>query len=256
MSSSEAHAAGHEAALVQSRRQSESFAAVHPEAQHPSPPVHAVIATFVHSAVHIEAAPETRSIVQASPSSHAVGHDDGGSQVSPGSTRPSPQLAMQSSSSLLVHPLGQHPSPSRQAVTSVLRHIALHIAALPMRESLVQASPSSQLVGHDPGGSQVSPGSSIPSPQDDEQSESLAASHPLGQQPSPEAQSVIVVWRHYALQLLALPVTRSAVHAMPSSQLVGQDPGGSHVSSGSRTPSPQDIEQSGSVSASHPSAQH
>ena len=56
-------------------------------------------------------------------------------------------------------------------------------------ESLVQALPSLQSVGQSP--SQVSPTSFVPLPQLAEQSLSLFASQPGGQQPSPSTQTVM-----------------------------------------------------------------
>ena len=58
-----------------------------------------------------------------------------------------------------------------------------------------------------------------------------------------------------ALQLAELPVSVSRVHELPSLQEVGQLPGGSQVSPGSRTEFPQLAEQSLSVVASHPLGQ-
>ena len=67
--------------------------------------------------------------------------------------------------------------------------------------------PSSQLVGHDPGGSQVSPPSRMPLPQLAEQSLSLAALQPVGQQPSPGAQVLMALLLQATLQFWALPVS-------------------------------------------------
>ena len=64
-----------------------------------------------------------------------------------------------------------------------------------------------QEVGQEDFGSQVSPFSTTPLPQLGEQSESLLALHPAGQQPSPETQVVMVVWLQDTLQLALLPVT-------------------------------------------------
>ena len=58
---------------------------------------------------------------------------------------------------------------------------------------MVQALPSLQVVGQVDPGSQVSPGSTTPLPQLGEQSESVFALHPAGQQPSPATQVVMVV---------------------------------------------------------------
>jgi hypothetical protein len=71
---------------------------------------------------------------------------------------------------------------------------------------MVQALPSSQEVGQDKAGSQVSPFSTTPLPQLGEQSESVLAVHPAGQQPSPETQTVTLVWLQATLQLALLPV--------------------------------------------------
>jgi hypothetical protein len=48
--------------------------------------------------------------------------------------------------------------------------------------------------------------------------------HPAGQQPSSFAQAVIGSWVQATLQVAALPVMMSLVHATPSSQLVGHAP--------------------------------
>jgi hypothetical protein len=61
---------------------------------------------------------------------------------------------------------------------------AVQLAALPVSVSMVQALPSLQLVLQDAGGSQVSPGSITPFMHVREQSESLLALQPAGQQPS------------------------------------------------------------------------
>jgi hypothetical protein len=215
-----------------------------------------VIAVLAHVAVHIGALPIKRSVVHASPSSHVTGHDATGSQVSPGSTRPSPQRAMHSPSVALVHPLGQQPSPERHVVIAAFVHVALQVAALPASMSAVQAFPSLQLVGHDDGGSQVSPGSTVPSPQLAEQSMSPGRAQPAGQQPSPPRHVVIATLAQSALQVLALPTSMSVVHASPSLQLAGHDDGGSHVSPGSSVPSPQLAEQSESLALVQPLGQH
>ena len=78
--------------------------------------------------------------------------------------------------------------------------------ALPVIESRVHAFPSLHVVGHDAGGSQVSPASTTPLPQLTEQSSSLVESQPLGQQPSPEMHALMEVWLQATLQLLELPV--------------------------------------------------
>jgi hypothetical protein len=71
---------------------------------------------------------------------------------------------------------------------------------------MVQALLSLQEVGQEDFGSQVSPFSTTPLPQVGEQSESLLALHPSGQQPSPATQVVMEVWLQATLQLALLPV--------------------------------------------------
>jgi hypothetical protein len=102
------------------------------------------------------------SVVQALPSEQLVGHDDGGSQVSPGSIVPLPHAPLQSGSSAFVHPLGQHESPPVHVVTLIVVHWTLHADGVPVSMTTVHGLPSSgQLVGHgNAGGSQVSPTSS------------------------------------------------------------------------------------------------
>ena len=100
---------------------------------------------------------------------------------------------VQSKSLKDVHPDGQQPSPPVQVKIVVCPQATLQFMALPVRESMVQAMPSLQLVGHVLGGSQVSPGSRTPLPHMDEQSLSLRLVQPPGQQPSPPAQLTIGV---------------------------------------------------------------
>jgi hypothetical protein len=57
----------------------------------------------------------------------------------------------------------------------------------------VQALPSLQFVGHELGGSHVSPISTTPLPQLAEQSESVAAPQPVGQHPSPGVQVLMAL---------------------------------------------------------------
>ena len=104
----------------------------------------------------------------------------------------------QSSSVAEVHPSGQQPSPETQVVMGVLVQTTSQVALLPVITSVVQAFESSQLVGQDPASdaipwSQVSPDSATPLPQLGEQSESVFALQPEGQQPSPEVQLVMSV---------------------------------------------------------------
>ena len=135
----------------------------------------------------------------------------GGSQVSPDSTTPLPQVGGQSESALVVlvlHPVGQQPSPALQAVMAVWVQAAVQLALLPVSPSTVQALPSLQeaRVGQEEGRSQVSPDSTTPLPHLGVQSESLFALHPAGQQPSPETQVLMAVWLQATLQLALLPV--------------------------------------------------
>jgi hypothetical protein len=62
-------------------------------------------------------------------------------------------------------------------------------------------------------------------------------------------------WLQETLQLAVLPVMRSVVQALPSSQLAGQLSGGSQVSPGSVTSLPHAAEQSSSVLVVQPAAQ-
>jgi hypothetical protein len=71
---------------------------------------------------------------------------------------------------------------------------------------MVQALPSLQEVGQEDFGSQVSPFSTTPLPQVGEQSESVLAVHPAGQQPSPATQVAMEVWLQATLQFVLLPV--------------------------------------------------
>ena len=114
------------------------------------------------------------SVVQKSPSSQAAGQAPAEpaaipvSHVSPGSTTPLPQVDVQSSSVVASAPAGQQPSPSAGAVIGALSHCTEQ--SVPLRTSEVQASPSSQPVGHAPAspaamsGSHSSPSSSTPLP--------------------------------------------------------------------------------------------
>jgi hypothetical protein len=135
-----------------------------------------------------------------------VGQEDFGSQVSPFSTTPFPQVGGQSESLLALHPAGQQPSPETQVVMAVWVQATLQVALLPVIWSVVQAMLSLQEVGQEDFGSQVSPFSTTPLPHFGEQSESSLALHPAGQQPSPETQVVMVVWLQATLQLALLPV--------------------------------------------------
>jgi len=213
------------------------------------------MAVWLQTRSHVLALPAVAtSAVQALPSSQE--QEAGGSQVSPFSTIPLPQFAGQSESALVVlvlHPVGQQPSPEAQIVIAVWVQRRSHVLALPdATTSVVQTLPSSQ--EQEAGGSQVSPFSTIPLPQFAGQSESALVAlvlHPAGQQPSPEVQIVIAVWVQATLQLALLPVILSVVHALKSLQLAGQDDGGSQVSPFSTTPLPHFGWQSESLLALH-----
>ncbi len=228
-----------------------------PSGQQPSSSVHRVTGVAEQVASQVSALPTRVSVVQVSLSSQVVGQVDGGSQVSPGSTTPSPQVgvAVQSSSTVSSQPGAQHPSPSLHSEMGVLEQSTLQLAALPVRVSVVQSSLSSQSVGQEVGGSQVSPGSTTPSPQVAEQSLSTVASQPTGQHPSPSSHTEMGAELQATLQLVALPVSVSRVQALLSSQVVGQEAGGSQVSPGSTTLFPQVAEQSSSTLASQPTGQ-
>jgi len=66
------------------------------------------------------------------PSVQEVGHEEAGSQVSPPSTTPLPQLGEQSESALALHPAGQQPSPATQVVMEVWLQATLQLALLPV----------------------------------------------------------------------------------------------------------------------------
>jgi hypothetical protein len=99
--------------------------------------------------------------------------------------------------------------------------------------------PSSHAVGQEAGGSQVSPASTAPLPQVAEQSESVVELQPAGQQSSWDSQLVLTLWTQATLQVAGLPLFRSVVQPLPSSQLSGHELAGSQVSFASRTPLPQ-----------------
>jgi hypothetical protein len=95
------------------------------------------MAVWVQAAVQLALRPVNTSTVQASPSLQEtrVGQELGGSQVSPDSTTPLPQVGGQSESALVVlvlHPVGQQPSPALQAVMAVWVQSAVQLALLPV----------------------------------------------------------------------------------------------------------------------------
>jgi hypothetical protein len=135
-----------------------------------------------------------------------------------------------------------------------VEQLTLHSSGVPKIWLMVQAFPSSQLVGQFP--SHNSPASTVPFPHTEPalQSESESALQPAGQHPSPPLQVVIAVLEHVREQVAAAPVPVFTVHAFVSSQLVGQLP--SQVSGTSTIPLPQVLTQSPSVVESQPSGQH
>src|SRR5262249_10367906 len=136
--------------LPQTAPQSLSLFLLQPGAQQPSPLMHIVTGVVVHMALQVPPFCSA-SVVQALPSLHIVGQAPGlpammpASQVSPVETTPSPQTIGQSESLPALQPVGQQPSPLLQAVTGDVVHLAWH--AVPVRVSVVQESPSLQLVG-------------------------------------------------------------------------------------------------------------
>ncbi len=177
------------------------------------------------------AEPSKVSAVQVLPSEHELGQLEGGSQVSdPVSTR-LPQPA-HSPSLMPEHPLGQQPSPLRQAVTGLCEQTTLQVSGAPAMVSLVQELPSEQEAGQLLGGSQVSGPSSLPLPQP-VQSASVAARQPLGQHPSPPKHCVTGVNRQAAVQVVAEPISTSVVHTSASEHELGQLLGGPQVSAAS-----------------------
>jgi hypothetical protein len=217
----------------QNGEQSLSLAVLQPAGQQPSPFLQVTIGWKVQAAEQLMALPVSVSVVQALPSLHVEGQLP--SQVSPLSTIELPQLAEQSLSLLWLQPAGQQPSPLLQVVMAVKVQAASQVETSPVSVSVVQALPSLQEVGQCP--SQVSPGSIVPLPQDDAQSESFWWLQPAGQHPSPPRQALICTLLQTALQVAALPTKVSVVQALPSSHELGQVP--SQTSPGSSLWLPQ-----------------
>jgi hypothetical protein len=142
----------------------------------------------------------------------------------------SPQETGQSLSLDALQPFGQQPSAWAQALMGLLAHVALQVDGSPLMMSCVQPLPSSQVVGHVEGGSQVSPWSITPLPQAAEQSSSFALLQFTGQHPSPSTQATTGSWVQTTSQVEGSPVMTSVVQALTSSQEVGQEAGGSQVS--------------------------
>jgi len=229
-----------------------------PAGQQPSPSAFIVTRLWAQPALQLLALPVGESVVQASPSSQLVGHADGGSQVSPGSSAPSPHVNEQSLSGVTQpaapgaqQAAGQQPSPSTHAVMVLLLQEASHVPADPLMESAVQLLPSSQLVGQLPV-SHPSPISSTPFPHMGTQSESTLALPNDGQQPSPSTNipmmvppDIVAVGVEVHVIPQPAPSSVSVVQASPSSHVVGHAPGPpaamatSHVSMPFTRPSPQ-----------------
>jgi len=158
---------------------------------------------------------------------------------------------------------GQQPSETaEQVVTGSCAQRAVHLVGSPSNTALVQASASLlHWVGQLEGGSQVSPVSRMPLPQTAAQSESVAAPHAEGQQPSPGAQAVMFVNAHTRVQSSLLPETTSWVQALLSLQVAGHAPGlpaviaRSHFSGDSTTRLPHTGAQSLSLLALQPTGQ-
>lgn len=192
-----------------------------------------------HCAEQVAAEPVSVSVVQALLSLQLVGQSP--SHFSPASIVPLPQVVLQSLSVWLVHPAGQQPSSLAQVVRGILVHWNEHCSAEPVNESVVQAFPSSQVVGQSP--SQVSPASVMPLPQEFVQSGSDPESQPSEQQPSFSAEHATGPASHRAVQLSASPIKAAVKHAGASSHDVGQAPSpssisGSQASPGSSAPFP------------------
>lgn len=247
--------------LPQIGRQSASVFASSPGGQQSSLSKLASAGRCVQTAVQLALEPLSSSVVQATLSSQLLGHGTllFGSHVSSLLTTPSPQLGLQSLSELESASGGQQPSPFAALVIGVCVHVAVHSAAAPSSLSFVQGSLSSQLVGQGVLllGSHFSPSLSVPSPQLALQSLSMLGFALGGQQPSPSVVVVIGVCVHVAVHCAAFPSILSAVHALPSSQLVGHGVLllGSHFSPASSTPLPHALGQSLSVVFEQPDGQ-
>jgi hypothetical protein len=198
--------------------------------------------------VQREGTPLRVLIVLASPtqSSYWVWQTDGGSQLSPASTTPLPQVGEQSLSLLALQPGGQQESPFAQAVfVPAFTHAA--VQAVPCNVRSWQPT-GGQLVGQ-LAPSHVSPqaGSVTPLPHSQLQSLSLVVLQAGGQQLSPLVQvEIIAPSTHFASQVEELPC-RTRRWQPTAGQLVGQLP--SQVSPASTTPFPQWGVQSLSVLA-------
>jgi len=224
--------------------------------QQPSPCAQAVwVPSATQTAVQLAAAPVSFRRAQAI-QGQVVGQLEVGSQVSPLSTAPLLHFGMQSLSLVALQPAGQQPSPFMHAVCILS---STHWAWQPPPfTSLRSWQPmDGQAVGQLDSGSQVSPqvDSTVPLPQVQLQSLSLAAVHPPGQQLSPEAQVICLpASTHLAVQVSGAPSSFCRVQPM-AGHLVGQLEGGSQVSPVSMAPFPHEAWQSLSLAALQPGGQ-
>ena len=230
--------------------QSLSLRLLQPGAQQLSLLVQLIMSTLLQRALQVVAEPFRESTVQLLESSHAVGQFP--SQISVVSTIEFPQVALQSLSLLLLQPGAQHPSAFPQTVMSEKTQTALQLFALPLREFVVQASPSSHVDGQFP--SQVSPASTTLLEQTGAQSSSLRLLHPVAQHPSAGVQVMISLKEQTASQVLEEPLKLSTVQAFWSEQLAGQSP--SQSSPVSSRELPHTGWQSLSVTELQPGGQH
>jgi hypothetical protein len=215
--------------------QSLSFVELHADGQQLSPFMHAVCRLpLTHWTLQAAGLPMgTRSW-------HPMAAQDVGqlpSQSSPASTTPFPQRTTQSASFVALQPLGQHESFGVQAVVvAPFTQRASQVAALPCSVRCWQPT-----AGHDVGQllpSHISPGSTTPFPQRGEQSVSLMALQPVGQQPSPFMHAVCMPAATHAAWHVPAPVSVRSWQPC-AGHAVGHIDSGSHVSPGSRFPLPQ-----------------
>jgi hypothetical protein len=238
--------------------QSLSFVWFAPTGQQPSFAADVRITSCVHWTE--QPLPVMPSLVHANKSPHVAAVGQRPSQRSPASTILLPQIGSQSLSLLAFAPLGQQPSSFFGAVIGTFVHALLQLFALPVSRSVVQALPSSQVVGQGICalfGSHTSPASIVPLPQLAEQSLSVAFVHVEGQQPSPDMHSTIGCMLHCAVHAAASPSTTAFKQAFNDTHVaaVGHISTGSHASPASIEPLPQLERQSVSLFASAPSGQ-
>src|SRR5262245_4745765 len=154
----------------------------------------------------------------------------------------------QSRSVLALQPLGQQPSWAAPPQGRGVR-VQVAVQVPPLARVAISSQVVTQLLGFGQvdSGSQVSPASTRPLPQTAGQSLSRVLAVPLqlaGQQPSLSMQAVIGVKVQAAVQVIAVPVSMSAVQALPSLLVVGQEVGGSQFSPVSSRPLPHTLWQS------------